>query len=174
MRRTVHKESWQKIAPQLRNLQKKPLQPKDWKLCRDTFLRMTTTSGKDYGYENCGRKPKLTQDLVRWMINRLNFWRRKGPCTAAMLQAELAKMKKLTVATSTVRKALNDVGYYYMPRIKKTKYNDKQRAQRTTTAGEVVESQGPLPAQGVAIIHLTIGPAAVTTVFTIEKRCTIK
>lgn len=72
VRRTVHKESWRTIAPQLERKGGQKLKVKDWKLCRDTFLRMfDTASEKKNSYANCGRKQALTPANKRWLINRM-------------------------------------------------------------------------------------------------------
>ena len=54
VRRTVHKESWQKIAPQIKNLQGKT---PGWPVCRDAFKRMVEDR-RDAGYANCGRRAR--------------------------------------------------------------------------------------------------------------------
>ena len=67
VRRTVHKESWEVITPQIKNLKGKiPC----WQVCRDTFNRMLTDRSSD-GYGNCGPEFTITPALRKWLVSRL-------------------------------------------------------------------------------------------------------
>ena len=99
VRRTVHKESWEKIAPQIRNLKGKKSY---WQVCRDAFKRMTQSRQKD-AYANCGRHALITPELRKWLVARLLALRKVTVCTSFVLQRELAKKKGVVVEASTVR-----------------------------------------------------------------------
>ena len=126
VRRTVHKESWEKIAPQIRNLKgKKPY----WQVCRDAFKRMTQSRQKD-AYANCGRHALITPELRKWLVAQLLAFSRVTVCTSFVLQRELAKKKGVVVEASTVRHHLRLAGYKWMRRGKARKYTKEQRQER--------------------------------------------
>ncbi len=140
VRRTVHKESWRTIAPQIRNLEGKQLKPKDWKLCYDTYNRMlSTTSDTKRGYASCGRKRKIVKGVVSWLIGRMKVLRKQGLCTSKALQRELAQKKHIKVEASTVRRVLGANGYKWLPRVKKSRYTVEQRVKRVAFSDEVLE-----------------------------------
>ena len=112
VRRAVHKEPWETIAPQIRNLQGAV---PGWKVCRDAFNRMTKERGAD-NYANCGRNAVITPELRKWVVCRLKALRRNTVCTSALLQRELAAKTGVIVEASTVRRHLKEAGYAWMPR----------------------------------------------------------
>ena len=122
------KLSWPKIAAQVVNLQ--GVTP-GWKVCRDAYNRMNTKLGmpKD-NYHKCGRKAALTKAVRKWVVSQLVSRRNKMEVTSVMLTRLLAARKHIQVEASTVRRALNAEGYYYLSRTKKPKYNKDQRQER--------------------------------------------
>ena len=85
VRRSVHKESWGKIAPQIKNLKG---ETPGWQVCRDAFQRMVKDGTQD-GYANCGRSPLITPALRKWLVTRLKALRKVTVCTSDTLQREL-------------------------------------------------------------------------------------
>ena len=126
IRRTVHKESWVKIAPQIKNREGGV---PGWAVCRDTFKRMFK-DGAQSGYENCGRRAVITPVLQKWLVKRLLALRVKTVCTSGMLQRELARKKGLLVEASTVRRHLGIAGYAWLRRGKKRLYTPEQKSER--------------------------------------------
>ena len=127
VRRTVHKESWKTIAPQIKNLEG---QTPGWQVCRDTYQRMVDSDNTQDAYANCGRKAVITPDLRKWLIERLLVLRKKTVCTAEVLQRQLASKKRVVVEVSTVRHHLALAGYKWLPRGKKRKYTREQKIER--------------------------------------------
>ena len=140
IRRTVHKEAWQTIAKQVKNL--KGEEPY-WQVCRDTFKRITQGS-RQQDYSNCGRHAAITPQLRKWLVSRLHALRQKTICTSVVLQRELARHKRVKVEASTVRHHLRLAGYKYLTRGKKRKYTRAQLAERKQLADWV---SGMTPAQ---------------------------
>ena len=120
--------SWPKIAAQVVNLQG---ETPGWKVCRDAYNRMNTKLGmpKD-NYHKCGRKAVLTKAVRKLLVSQLAPRRNKMEVTSVMLMRLLAARKHIQVEASTVRRALNAEGYYYLSRTKKPKYNKAQRQER--------------------------------------------
>jgi hypothetical protein len=136
VRRTVHKESWKVIAPQIRNL--KGGVP-CWMACREAFGRLTSKARKfGKGYANCGSSPIITKALEKWLVHRLLALRSKTVCTSAVLQRELAREKKIKVEASTIRRHLGACGYHWLTRGKKRKYTPEQRAERWAFAKKII------------------------------------
>lgn len=134
MKRTVDKKTWAQIAAEVRNLEgERPY----WKVVRKAFLDMGTSRGKPKKdkYENCGRAAILTPTLIKWLVKTMRERRVKDDCTSTDLQLALAREKGVTVDVSTIRKALNGEGYYYLPRAKKPKYDKDARANRVKFSG---------------------------------------
>ena len=127
VRRTVHKESWKTIAPQIKNLEG---QTPGWQVCRDTYQRMVDSDNTQDAYANCRRKAVITPDLRKWLIERLLVLRKKTVCTAEVLQRQLASKKRVVVEVSTVRHHLALAGYKWLPRGKKRKYTREQKIER--------------------------------------------
>lgn len=128
--------SWEKIAPQVLNLEK---EEPGWQVCRDSYNRMNSRTGHaKSNYKNCGKKATVTPALRKWIVSRLLLLRKTTHCTSAVLQRELAKTKHVRVEASTVRRALKLEGYWYLNRSKKPKYNKKQRKERLDFADVVM------------------------------------
>ena len=129
MMRKVDKMSYVDIAAQVYNMKgKHPY----WKVVRAAFRQLSATSrsAKKDKYHNCGRDTVLTDELVQWLVKKMLVLRAKTECTSTDLQRLLAQKKHVTVEASTIRRALNLEGYYYLPRAKKPKYDKAQRAHR--------------------------------------------
>jgi transposase len=155
VRRSVHKESWEKIAPQIKNLKG---ETPGWQVCRDAFKRMVKDGTQD-GYANCGRSPLITPALRKWLVTRLKALRKVTVCTSDTLQRELARVKRVVVEASTVRRHLNLAGYKWMPRGKKRKYTKEQKIERKRFAEEVLAMT---PAQLKAQLHFSMDGVVLT------------
>ena len=130
------KLGWKRISEQVVNLQG---EAPYWKVCRDAYNSMHARSNHAaYDYSNCGRKPKLTSKLAKWLVSRLRALRKVKECTSTVLQLELAKHKRVKVEASLVRKALKDAGYKWSLRAKKPKYNKKEKQERLAFAKQVM------------------------------------
>ena len=70
VRRTIHKESWEKIAPQIKNLQGKT---PGWQVCRDTCRRMIEDKAPT-DYTNCGRPAVIIPALQKWLVSLWLWW----------------------------------------------------------------------------------------------------
>jgi transposase len=126
------KLSWEKIAPQVKNLKNKT---PGWKVCRDAYNKMNSKEAKvEDNYSNCGRDAVLTKSLRTWLVSRLLVLRKSTECTSGDLARELAKKKGVVVEASTVRRALNLEGYKHLSRSKKPKYSKEQREERVAFA----------------------------------------
>ena len=139
VKRKRDKKTWTQIAAEVKNRQgKRPY----WKVVRAAFWELTATKGriKKDNYHNCGRKVVLTEALIKWLVRKMLTLRVNADCTSSDLQRLLAKEKRVTVETSTVRRALNDEGYYYLARDKKPKYNKEERAARVAFAKPLAKS----------------------------------
>ena len=122
------KLSWSKIAEQVVNLEG---DTPGWKVCRDSYNRMNSKVGKPKdNYSKCGRKPVLTNHVRKWLVSQLLSRCRTMEVTSVMLMRLLASKKRIEVEASTVRRALNDEGYKYLPRSRKPKYSKAAREER--------------------------------------------
>jgi len=135
VRRTVHKESWETIAPQIKNLEG---QTPGWQVCRDNYQRMVDSDNAQDAYANCGRKAVITPDLRKWLVQRLLVLRKKTVCTSEVLQRQLASKKRVVVEVSTVRRHLALAGYKWLPRGKKRKYTREQKIERKSFSDELL------------------------------------
>ena len=141
LRRTKNKKgktpSWPSIAEQVVNMKGKH---PGWKVCRDSYNRMNTKVGSPGdNYKNCGRKAVLTKPIRKWLISELLARRKKMEVSSFMLMRLLASKKRIKVEASTIRKALNDEGYKFLPRTKKPKYTKAQRAERWAFSKKVAK-----------------------------------
>jgi transposase len=126
-------DSWETIAGKVWNLQRK--RP-TWGNCRNVYNRFNRRSNRaKYKYRNCGRKKTLTPEHERWMLAKFLQLRKKGPCTAPMLQRLLACKRKVRVEVSLVQKRLRANGYKWLRRNKKPKYDDAQKVTRKAFVG---------------------------------------
>jgi len=155
VRRTVHKEAWEKIAPQIKN--REGAIP-GWKVCRDAFNRMTTESRED-AYANCGRNAIITPELRKWLVARLRALRADTVCTSDVLQRELASKKGVIVEASTVRRHLLQAGYEWLPRAKNKKYSHGERMVRKAFADWVLEFT---PAELKRQLHMSLDGVVLT------------
>ena len=76
----------------------------------------------------------MTTALCDWLVASLKRLRVKSECTSFDLQRLMAKEKGLVMWASSIRRALNDAGYKYLPSSKKPIYNEEQRRQRVAFA----------------------------------------
>jgi len=99
-----------------------------------------TNTGKcDSKYKNCGRVPyKVTPEDITFLIRSLLKLRKQCICTAGLLQRELARERHVVLSESYVNKLLNDNGYYWLPRSKKPKYSDGDKAKRMAFTAKVL------------------------------------
>ena len=135
-RRTVHKESWRIIASKVKNMKKKT---PGWKVCRDTFNRITARNPKKSDYSDCGRPATITPELRKWLVSQLLILRKKTVCTSNMLARLLASKKKVVVGDSIIRRHLVKAGYKWLPRNKKPKYTKDQRIARAALANKILK-----------------------------------
>ena len=136
MLRKIEKQSWEKVASQVKN---KEGETPGWKVCRDTFNRINVRTGEVRdNYVNCGSKPILTKTLRKWLVARLRVLRKVSLCTSRVLQRELVKKKQVTVEASTIRRALLQEGYKWLPRTTKPKFSRAQKVERLAFANEVM------------------------------------
>ena len=133
--RKVHKQSWETIAPQIKNLQG---EVPYWQVCRDAYDKMFKKSMKS-AYQNCGRNAKITPSVRGWIVQRLNVLRKVTVCTSNVLQRALARKKKIIVEASTVRKHLKIAGYKWLRRLRKLRYTDAQREERKVFADQILK-----------------------------------
>ena len=134
--RDVHQKTWEAIAGKVKNLQgRRPC----WKVCRDAYKRLNSgRNRRQYRYKNCGRKPVLTKPLRAWLIRQLLALRHSSICTSTMLQRLLAREKQVVVEASTIRRALRQAGYRWMPRRKRPRYTAVQKAERVAFAQDIL------------------------------------
>ena len=141
MRRDVHDESWSDIRLHVRNL--KGGRPSK-ELVRRTYKQFCCKIGhRKFKYGNCGRKAwKVTPEIRAFVVKQLLTLRMGCICTATTLQREVAKKKKVKIATSTVRKILLKAGYEWLPRAQKPKIPARILIQRLAFARRVM-NMGP-------------------------------
>lgn len=129
--------SWEDIAQEVHNLQG---QPTTWGNCRNIYRRLNRKSGLVKNkYGNCGRRKKLTPSHEKWLLKTFLALRSKGPVVAADLQGLLASQRRVRVEVSLVRKSLQKHGYRWLPRGKKVKFSDGDRALRKAFADKVLK-----------------------------------
>ena len=129
LKRKFDKKSWQQVVSEVRNLKgERPY----WKVVRAAFRELSADSSqkKTDKYSHCGRKEILTPIRIKWLVKKMKELRRDADCTSTDLQLLLARQKRVVVEASCLRRALNDEGYYYLPRDNKPKYDNDERPKR--------------------------------------------
>jgi transposase len=120
----VDKMTWEDIAshPKVKNLQG---EAPYWQVVRDAYRELSGPKGsvKKDKYHKCGRKALLSDELVKWLVKKTLALRMKTDCSSTDLQRLLAKENHVAVDASTIRRALNGEGYYYLPRGRKSKHD---------------------------------------------------
>ena len=90
-------------------------------------------------YQLCGRRPwKVTPAVERYLIGTMQAMRRHTVCTAATLQACLARDRGVRLETSTIRKVLARHGYRWLPRSQKPAVSKDLAKERVAFARAVV------------------------------------
>ena len=72
----------------------------------------------------------ITKQIRKWLVSQVVALRNKMELTSLILTRQLAAEKGIKVEPSSVRRALNKEGYYYLVRSKKPKCNEWERAVR--------------------------------------------
>ena len=127
--RDVKKIAFAEIAKKVVNLEGEH-PSKD--LVRRVYQDFNRQAGRrKSGYDQSGRKAwKVTLPVKKFLEKRLLALRKGSVCTSSVLQKELAAKKKIHLEVSTVRKTLNHMGYYWMPRSSKRLYDKGQKLER--------------------------------------------
>ena len=127
--RTVQKQSYEKIAEQVVNLNGGC---PSWGAVRDLCNSFSVRKGcKPYRYSECGRKPwKLTSDVQKYVLKRLLADRATKLVTSTSLAEDVARDKGVIVEASSIRKFLKSKGYKWLPRSQKRKYSKEQKIVR--------------------------------------------
>ena len=86
-------------------------------MVRVAFRELTESKGRPKGdnYHKCGRKRVMTTALCDWLVASLKRLRAKSECTSFDLQRLMAKEQGVVMEASSIRRALNDAGYKYLP-----------------------------------------------------------
>ena len=110
MLRHVEKLSWERIAPQVANVNGGTPSRVN---VRDTVQGLATTTGRrKFHFSRCGRRPwKMTPDVQKFRIRGLVARRAAQMVTSVTLQADLATEKGIAVGAPTIRKLLKRKGY---------------------------------------------------------------
>ena len=125
------------IASEVKNLQGgRP----DRRTCANYYTQFHRRVGRrKSNYKNCGRKPwKLSTGVKKFLVTTLLKQRKQSICTAATLQAELARQKGVIVEMCTIRKYIKKQGYRWLPRGQKRKYTQADMADRLAHAQAIV------------------------------------
>ena len=77
-------------------------------------------------YANCGRKKGLSAEDAQRAVDFVKQWRTKYFCTSKYICQELG----LTVSARTLRRALNQAGFFWRPTPKKSKLTPEQLQKR--------------------------------------------
>jgi transposase len=94
---------------------------------------------RKFRYEKCGRKPwKLDKPTLDFLKKRLLELRKTELCTTSTLQIVLAREKGVAAHVSTLQKALNKLGYKWLPRAQKRKYTAEDMETRLGFAKAVL------------------------------------
>ena len=100
-------------------------------LVREVYRDFARPTGHvQYNYRKCGRgRVKVTKTVTQHLEQLLLRQRRQGPCESDVLRRELLREKGVDLAASTIRKALRQLGYFWLPRSQKRLYSayDMQR-----------------------------------------------
>ena len=123
------KLSFADIAMLVRNLKNKPTSEN---MARRVYNRFNKNKGRvPYKYDRCGRFPwKVTKEVGTFLIRRLLSRRRSTVCTSTCLQADLYTALKVKLSTSAIRKHLQNLGYHWLPRAQKRKYDGPMMIKR--------------------------------------------
>ena len=107
----------------------------------NTYRKFSVKSGRrPYKYSNCGRKPwKLCKAAERFLVKTLLRLRRKGGCTAAVLQRALARHQGVQVSVERIRVVLRKHGFKWLPRALKRKYSPSQQEARLAFAQRILD-----------------------------------
>jgi len=121
--------SWPEIADRVPN--RLGERPSEW-LVAEIYKNFNRRLGRvNYQYKKCGRKAwKVTEDVRKFIVERLLALRKDNICTSTMLQRELVRAKHIELEVSTIRKILKKAGYKWKPRAQKRKYSPEVIAQR--------------------------------------------
>jgi transposase len=135
--RDVREMEWKDIVPNLVNLQgDHPSESYVRKVYKD--FNVKTGVRRNPKYAKCGRKPwKLTQDAKSHVLKTMLRLRGSSACTSTTLQRDLARVKKVKVSASAIRKFLISKGYHWLPRAQKRKYSPADRRARLAWAKQV-------------------------------------
>jgi hypothetical protein len=134
--REVRKLGWDEIRLQVKNLRgERPSKS----LCQRVYNGFNKTKGRRvYKYEKCGRKAwKVSKEVEKFLVKKLEALRRTSICTATSLQRELMRERNVQLACSTIRKVLISNGYRWLPRAQKPKYSKEDMAARLAFAEQV-------------------------------------
>jgi transposase len=114
MKKSILKRPWRQIAKEVFNEEgKRPY----WKVVSAALRELTQRKGRPKGdnYHKCGRKRVMTTALCDWLVASLKRLRVKSECTSFDLQRLMAKEQGVVMEASSIRRALNDAGYKYLP-----------------------------------------------------------
>ena len=137
IRRDVHGESFSDVALLLKNNSGGAPTPQ---LCSRYYRDFNKKTGRHRGgYAKSGRKPwKVTKQIETFLVSRLRALRRRCICTSTTLQGEVARVKKVQLEASTIRRALSKNGYKWLPRAQKRKYSAEDMEKRKKFAEAVL------------------------------------
>ena len=109
--------------------------------CANTYWGLKSSRRRKAArYAKCGRKPwKLTEDVKKYILTRVVALRKKGPCTAATLQQDVAAAKGVHVDVSLVRRTLREAGYRWLPRMKRRVYTREEKEERAAFCQTVLD-----------------------------------
>lgn len=129
--------SFASIADEVQNIQgQRPTK----EIVRRTYHAFSKAKGRvTYRYHKSGRKPfKITKEVRARLERTLLKLRRQGACGADGLRRELLRECGVRLATSTVRKELNKLGYFWLPKCQKRLYSKADKQARLKFARGVV------------------------------------
>ena len=129
--------SFASIAAEVKNIQG---QPANKELVRSVYHAFSKAKGRvTYRYHKSGRKPfKISKEVRARLEKTLLKLRRQGACGADGLRRELLRECGVRLATSTVRKELNKLGYFWPPKCQKRLYSKADKQARLKFARDVV------------------------------------
>ena len=136
-------QPWPRIAASVRNLAGGT---PSIRLCRRVYADFNRQKGRRvHKYHKCGRRATIfTQGVRRFLVRTLCALRTKVVCTAAVLQAELAKSMHVRAEISGIRKVLRAAGYKWVPRRShKRKYSNDEKQARVLFARRVLAMTSP-------------------------------
>ena len=129
--------SFASIADTVHNIQGQP-PTKD--TVRRVYHAFSAAKGRvTYRYHKSGRKPfKVTKEVRKTLEKILLKLRRQGACAADALRRELLREHGVRLASSTVRKELHKLGYFWLPKCQKRLYSKADKQARLNFAQDVV------------------------------------